>query len=327
MSKAKRFESSFSYKLIYIFRINDKAHEGLLKIGDATLKTDESVDSLPPNCKKLNQAAKERINSYTNTAGITYDLLHTELAIRTDINAGKTPKEWNEKILHDSHFKVVSYWSDCSMVFPSVDIKGGIAVTMWDKSSIFEPIEVFSPFEELNHIRTKSSPEFETDSLTDIIYNQLKFNLDAMYNDYPELKNNIGKGVRVVRVPADVIELLKLYKAEQERYILDMGDKWIGTDFLFTQYDGSLMSIQTPYEWLREYCAKYGLTFKAIHSMRHYVASAMILSHMEDIKVSRVLGHAQVSTTKEIYAHLFDDASDEARKAIERRLFKSGNKE
>ena len=57
------------------------------------------------------------------------------------------------------------------------------------------------------------------------------------------------------------------------------------------------------------------------------MASAMILSHMEDIKVSRVLGHAQVSTTKEIYAHLFDDASDEARRAIERRLFKSGNKE
>ena len=105
------------------------------------------------------------------------------------------------------------------------------------------------------------------------------------------------KGVRVVRVPADVVELLKLYKKEQAQYILDMGDKWIGTDFLFTQHDGSLMSIQTPYEWLREYCAKYGLTFKAIHSMRHYVASAMILSHMEDIKVSRVLGHAQVSTT------------------------------
>ena len=88
MSKVKRFESSFSYKLIYIFRINDKAHEGLLKIGDATLKTDENVDSLPPNCKKLNQAARERINSYTNTAGITYDLLHTELAIRTDIKKG-----------------------------------------------------------------------------------------------------------------------------------------------------------------------------------------------------------------------------------------------
>jgi len=61
-----KFVSSYSYKLIYVFRINDKAHEGLLKIGDATLKTDESIDRLSPNCRLLNQAAKERINSYTN---------------------------------------------------------------------------------------------------------------------------------------------------------------------------------------------------------------------------------------------------------------------
>lgn len=55
---ADKFVSCFSYKLIYVFRINDDAHKGLLKIGDATLKTDDSIDKLPPNCKKLNQAAK-----------------------------------------------------------------------------------------------------------------------------------------------------------------------------------------------------------------------------------------------------------------------------
>ena len=52
-----KFVSSYSYKLIYVFRINDKAHEGLLKIGDATLKTDESIDRLSPTCRLLNQAA------------------------------------------------------------------------------------------------------------------------------------------------------------------------------------------------------------------------------------------------------------------------------
>ncbi len=94
-----KFVSSYSYKLIYVFRINDKAHEGLLKIGDATLKTDESIDRLSPNCRLLNQAAKERINSYTNTAGVTYDLLHTELAVRTDIKKG-TIKAFRD---HDVH--------------------------------------------------------------------------------------------------------------------------------------------------------------------------------------------------------------------------------
>ena len=83
-----RFVNAFSYKLIYIFRINDEAHKGLLKIGDATLKCDETIDKLPPNCKLLNAAAKKRIDQYTNTAAISYELLHTELAVRTDIKKG-----------------------------------------------------------------------------------------------------------------------------------------------------------------------------------------------------------------------------------------------
>lgn len=77
-----RFEEAFAYKLIYIIRINDEQHKGLLKIGDATLQTTTPIDSLAPNCKELNQAARERIKQYTNTAGVSWDLLHTELAIR-----------------------------------------------------------------------------------------------------------------------------------------------------------------------------------------------------------------------------------------------------
>ena len=40
-------------------------------------------------------------------------------------DAGQTPKEWNQKMLNDEHFKVLSYEPDSSKVFRSVDIKGG----------------------------------------------------------------------------------------------------------------------------------------------------------------------------------------------------------
>ena len=75
------FISTFAYKLIYVFRINDDTHKGLLKIGEATCITDKSFDELLPNCKELNLSAKNRINQYTTTAGITYDLLYTEIAV------------------------------------------------------------------------------------------------------------------------------------------------------------------------------------------------------------------------------------------------------
>lgn len=76
------FKQTFSYKLIYVFRINDNKHNGLLKVGEATCTTTTSPENLLPNCKELNLAAKRRINQYTQTAGIEYELLYTELAIK-----------------------------------------------------------------------------------------------------------------------------------------------------------------------------------------------------------------------------------------------------
>ncbi|WP_342598785.1 Eco57I restriction-modification methylase domain-containing protein [Psychrobacillus sp. FSL H8-0483] len=77
------FKNAFEYKVIYVFTIDDGAHKDLVKIGDATLHTDTQIDMLTPNSRELNQAALKRIKSYTNTAGFTPHLLHTEVAIRT----------------------------------------------------------------------------------------------------------------------------------------------------------------------------------------------------------------------------------------------------
>lgn len=94
------FKSTFEYKLIYIFRINDEQHKGLLKIGDATVHTDKSAAELFPNCKELNKAAKDRINEYTKTASIEYELLYTELAIKNISNSGM-PKAFRDKAVHN----------------------------------------------------------------------------------------------------------------------------------------------------------------------------------------------------------------------------------
>ena len=78
-----KFTSTFKYKVIYVFSVNDEIHKGLVKIGDATLHTDTPADSLSPNSRELNQAALSRIKQYTNTVGVTPTLLHTELAVRS----------------------------------------------------------------------------------------------------------------------------------------------------------------------------------------------------------------------------------------------------
>lgn len=91
-----RFTSSLKLKLIYVFRINDTAHRGCLKIGEATCE-DENVFGLSPNSKALNEAARKRINQYTQTAGIAYDLLYTELTV---YNRGGI-RSFNDKEVHN----------------------------------------------------------------------------------------------------------------------------------------------------------------------------------------------------------------------------------
>lgn len=91
-----RFTSSLKLKLIYVFRINDAAHCGCLKIGEATCE-DENVFGLSPNSKVLNEAARKRINQYTQTAGIAYDLLYTELTV---YNRGGL-RSFNDKEVHN----------------------------------------------------------------------------------------------------------------------------------------------------------------------------------------------------------------------------------
>lgn len=92
-----KFTSSLKLKLIYVFRINDDAHQGCLKIGEATTD-DENIWGLEPNSKALNRAAKKRIDQYTQTAGITYDLLHTELTIYND---KKSLKSFSDHEVHN----------------------------------------------------------------------------------------------------------------------------------------------------------------------------------------------------------------------------------
>lgn len=97
------FKSTFDYKLIYIFRINDENHSNMLKIGEATLHTDKKYSDFFPNCSELNRAAKDRINQYTTTAGIIYELLYTEIAVYDELQQDGTykKKSFNDHKVHE----------------------------------------------------------------------------------------------------------------------------------------------------------------------------------------------------------------------------------
>ena len=132
-------------------------------------------------------------------------------------NAGKTPKDWNEKMLNDEHYKVVQYWANSGDVFPTVDIKGGVAVTYWDKNKTFEKIGTFVAHEPLRTALEKVLAIKGFKSLTDSIYPQNKYEFSTLYKDYPHYKNIIGSDGADKRLRPNAFDKLDVFKENQSK--------------------------------------------------------------------------------------------------------------
>ena len=110
-------------------------------------------------------------------------------------NAGKTPKAWNKKMLHDEHFKVLYYEQKSGKVFLGTDIKGGVAITFYDRSKFFGEISTFTPFEELNRIFHKVMENNSFKSLSNYVYSPESYKLtELLHKDFPHIEKRLSKG-------------------------------------------------------------------------------------------------------------------------------------
>ena len=141
--------------------------------------------------------AKPVYNDFMNAARDVSEKVELIHPARFLFNAGSTPEDWNKKMLNDPHFKVLKYDSDSTKFFPNVaPIRGGIAVSYSDNMKDFGAIGIFSEFPEMIDIMRKCHAENESASLASIVYRQTKFDLDVLYDDFPELRNVIGSNGR-----------------------------------------------------------------------------------------------------------------------------------
>ena len=110
-------------------------------------------------------------------------------------NAGQTPKEWNRKMLNDSHFKVLEYEPDATTIFPNTDIKGGVSISIHNDSCEYGAIEVFTKYENLNSIIRKVASNNQLGYLDEIIsprgLNRLS---DSAFAQFPFIPQRLGKG-------------------------------------------------------------------------------------------------------------------------------------
>lgn len=111
-------------------------------------------------------------------------------------DSGKTPSKWNKKMLNSPHFKILNYEPVGAKVFPTTDIKGGVAITSWDNTKTFEPIKIFYPHNELENIVEKVK-NITSDFFNTIIFSNTSYKYDKLfYEENPDFENRVSGGSR-----------------------------------------------------------------------------------------------------------------------------------
>lgn len=134
---------------------------------------------------------------------------------------------------------------------------------------------------------------------------------------------------RKLVLPEPVLNMLNKYKVQQDKQELKLGDKWHNTGFIFTQWNGLPMNTYTIGHWFPKFLEKHNLKKISFHQLRHTNATMLLKAGMDIKSVSKLLGHASVSTTGNIYAHALQSANETAAQKIGNILFNNdkSNKE
>ena len=162
---------------------------------DENMKIDAIIGNPPYQVTSENTSDAPVYHLFIDLASLLAQRVSLLTPARYLFNAGKTPKDWNTKILNDEHFKVVDYWANSTDVFPTVDIKGGVAVMYRDSKLDFGKIGTFTAYKKLNIIANKVCKISENGLFAKLIYAPESYRLsDKLHEDYPWAKERLSMG-------------------------------------------------------------------------------------------------------------------------------------
>ena len=204
---------------IYDWRARRPIEYNDMKKGMKTMKFDFVIGN-PPYQEEVEDSDNKTFrppiyNLFLDASYYISDRVELIHPARFLFNAGQTPKVWNEKMLSDTHLKVLYYEPDGSKIFNNTEIKGGIVITYHDTTKEFGAIQVFTKFPELNAILHRVSELGLEHNLTEIMSNQNRFDLDALYASYPKYKSIIGSNGKDRRFRNNIFDKIDLFSDDK----------------------------------------------------------------------------------------------------------------
>ena len=131
------------------------------------------------------------------------------------------------------------------------------------------------------------------------------------------LTSTKGRRSRWIKLPKHVIDLILEYLQWRKENEIEPSEKWEEADLVFIGPDGDPIHPDSLTAWLSSLEKKYNLPHLHAHAFRHTYASILAFGNVDIPSISNALGHANVSTTENIYSHVFDRARERNALVIE----------
>lgn len=125
--------------------------------------------------------------------------------------------------------------------------------------------------------------------------------------------------IREVAFPASLVPLFVEHRENELAKKELMGGDWhygkdnpFKEDFVFTQANGKVIFVETISDWFRKFRRRQGLKEITFHGLRHTNATILVAGGINIRSISSRLGHAQTSTTVNLYTHALSSVDKES---------------
>ena len=129
------------------------------------------------------------------------------------------------------------------------------------------------------------------------------------------LEPKTARSKRTVALPAPLADALRAHRTGQLAERMRMGSAWQGEkwgDLVFTDAMGGPLSGFHVYRRFKALLAAAGLPKMRYHDLRHGAASLMAAQGVPARVAMETLGHASITTTMNVYAHVAPELGRDA---------------
>lgn len=118
--------------------------------------------------------------------------------------------------------------------------------------------------------------------------------------------------IRKVEIPSFLLEMLKHHKITQNENRLMLANKYENNNLVFCNKYGKFLRSITTNTKFKEMLKNMNIQNRCFHDLRHTYATRLFELGENPKTVSELLGHANVTTTLDIYTHVLDSMKEKA---------------